>query len=783
MTPTAYALPDGLALVHQTVPHTPSTRMRPTHHIVVLDCSGSMAAALPAMRAQLKDKLVTLLRKEDRLSLIWFSGKGQVGTLVGAIEVPGPDDLRKVHAVIDRWLQPVGMTGFVEPLHQAFELAAGNHSRRMPVSLFFLSDGYDNQWGRAEILKAVHNLRGPLAAATVVEFGMYADHALLTTMAETFGGTLVGAADFAAYAPVLEGALAHRAVGHERTIVDIDPDYTLVGNVAFALVDRTVRTYALGDHHAVEVQKDVQEVWLVTDDDSLARARLAPTRTPLRADACYAAAGVFAARMRPAVVRPLLRALGDARFVRQYATCFGRQRYAAFVAAVTAAAFDPALRDVDGRSDAPPPDDAFTLLDLLRRLAADPDARLLLDDPAFRYNRIGRAQLDATEHLTVAERATLATLEESLRTETNGVKIAEIAQAMAALTADKTPGLKFVADSAPDGYPVDGLVLNESRPNVSVRVTKPGVVRLVDDDFRWPSGTPTGTPPTVATQIIRSYTIVKDGIVHVDKLPVRLPEATYMAIAKEYVRAFGRDSIHGSDDGEGRVRTVLDLAVLPLLTQKRVAAVSAETFFRTHVALLRAQAAQKVYNWYAKTRLPARRSDGLADKHGADVAAWLATKGIRDDGFNPPRTAAPVRDVYLGKELKVSIKGYSSFPKIEDVLAKMAFGPTAKLNGPMTMMRPTVVEVTDFLATKAVARQLADGRTNLLEAWLDEQKKRQRTATRALLHTLAETTFAIVVGQVWFREFASLDENAMDIVDQGETFRCKVEPVDIRVEL
>ena len=48
----------------------------PVNHIFVIDCSGSMSYDLPKIRKQLKNKLPSLLKQDDTVSLVWFSGKG-----------------------------------------------------------------------------------------------------------------------------------------------------------------------------------------------------------------------------------------------------------------------------------------------------------------------------------------------------------------------------------------------------------------------------------------------------------------------------------------------------------------------------------------------------------------------------------------------------------------------------------------------------------------------------------------------------------------------------------
>lgn len=96
----------------------PTVTSAPTNHIMVIDCSGSMYNELPKIRTHLKNKIPTLVKKDDTLTIIWFSGKNQCGVLFEGAEVHGLTDLSKINATIDRYLTDVGLTGFKQPLEE-----------------------------------------------------------------------------------------------------------------------------------------------------------------------------------------------------------------------------------------------------------------------------------------------------------------------------------------------------------------------------------------------------------------------------------------------------------------------------------------------------------------------------------------------------------------------------------------------------------------------------------------------------------------------------------------
>jgi len=265
MPETSYKVADKLFLTRQSVPTKAVAKPVevPTNHIVIIDCSGSMYSELPAIREQLKKKMPKLLKDVDTVSIIWFSGRGQFGTLLEAEPVSTLADLQQVNQAIDRWLKPVCLTGFKEPLEEAAALV-GRVAKKRPntaFSLFFMSDGCDNQWSRQEILKAVEKAAGGLAAATFVEYGYYADRPLLTAMAEKAGGSLIFAQHFDTYAPAFEGSLQKKLTGGKKVEITVPGDP--VGGFVYALQDGDLLTFAVEEDKA-NISEGVPEVWYVS---------------------------------------------------------------------------------------------------------------------------------------------------------------------------------------------------------------------------------------------------------------------------------------------------------------------------------------------------------------------------------------------------------------------------------------------------------------------------------------------------------------------------------------
>lgn len=735
----------------------------PVHHLVIVDCSGSMTGELPQLRRQLKNKLASLVKKDDTVTLIWFSGRGEFGTVIEAEPVHDLPDLKAVHEMVDRWLKPVGLTGFKEPIELATKVIARVGKRLKGVfSLLFLSDGADNQWDRSEILSVVEQASALCSSSVFVEYGYYADRALIAAMAERAGGVHIFAEDFPKFEPILESNLKKTVLGGKRVSVKIEGDPAM--GLVFALGDGEVLTFATTDGEVL-VPPDVRALYYVSPSpfgeqmgklDVVAHniATKVSKPHPEMLGSAYAALALFAVRMEQKLVFPLLKSLGDVRFIDQFANCFGKQKYSAFVEACMRACWDPSLWFVDGRDpNRVPKEDAFTVLDVIQALVEDPEARVLMEHPEFKYNRIGRQQVDAEDSLTDEERSKLEELKDQLASKKLGVAdIKRITAEMDALTSAKKDALKFVADPIPDGVSISDLTPNQERPNVSMLIVREGTVDL---SARLAGATFAGkdkVPVAFRTKIFRNFTLIKDGLVNIRQLPAKMSRATYDRLAANGVKMV--------TDPDRSMVALIDLGALPVVNRKMAKTLSAKGLFELEWSLTEAKARQKVVKDYRAEWSPkSAAASGYATVYGPEAAKWLEEQGITDyKGFNPKRVQAPATDFYLGKFLEVTLEGFASLPtvdKVKERMVKLAAGDkkTKPLSGGSMLMGEVITEL--------------DGKVNMEKkhrnAWIEGQEKAAIAATRSLAFDKSKQVFITVVGQTWFKEFASLDENSMEI--------------------
>jgi len=771
---TSYEIAKDLFLIREDLSQgtTAPAEPQPTNHVMVIDCSGSMTSDLPRIRDQLKKRAPKLLKEGDTLSMIWFSGRGDFGVLLEGEPVATLKDLQQVNQVIDRWLRPVGLTGFKEPLQEVAALAMRLHKKnKNPLSLFFMSDGCDNQWAKADIFKAIDAVDAVVTSATFVEYGYYADRALLATMAEKCGGSLIFAESFDTFEPILEQKLAQRSVDGKWVTVKIDGD--AIGGFAFALdhEHHEITTYAVMGG-AIDVPDTVKEVFYLSPTkigagDLLSRyvRQMAYGQEPstVQANAAYAAMSLFAIRMKPDVVYPILKVLGDVAFIDAFAGCFGKQKYTEFMQSARTAAFYPDVRLLFGYDPKKVPrDDAFTVLDLLRILTEDDNTRLLLDHETFKYSKISRSRVDADENFYVAEQEKLDELKAKLALAKKPAEVKAIQGEIDALMANKRTALKFLAKPAPNGYELSNLTYNEKRANISMLVRKEGTIDLSSRIATAPASLIKFHVDGFDTHIWRNFSIVVDGLVNIETLPVTVSKETTASLTAMGVkfRKLG-DSTLPTDT------LLIDVKALPVINRNMVGACSAQTLIEQQYELCEAKAYQKVYNAASKAQGTKGVSTDLLAEYGPEAVAWLKEQGITDNGFSPKSAVAESTDFYIGKQLEVKLKGFSSLPKVED--AKAGKGGQ---NG--VWMKAASDEIEKH-------KKASDDTKHAL--FVADRQREIVKQTRGLIQKMARQKFAIIVGQIWPREFSSVDENKLNVKIDGKEISGIIEMSEIEVHI
>jgi len=754
----SYPITDKLFLVDQKLPKSAKGVAKPGNQnlVAVIDCSGSMWGELDKIKNQLKNKISTLLRPGDTFSAIWFSGRGQYGALLEFVSVKELGDIQRIHEALDKWLRPQGLTGFKEPL-ALVETMATKFDNGNPWNMLFMSDGMDNQWPRTDVLKVLEETGKKVASVTVVEYGYCADRAFLAQMAAKAGGKHAFAIDFDAWAPIIEAAFAQAPTGAKKVDVKLEGDH--VGGIAWTVGDKEVIAYAI-EGNTISVPEGTESVFYLSSAPAKSKRGVTETAEEKwlnpaaitdkpEVDALYAGIALFAVRVQPEIVLALLKTTGDVRLIDQFANCFGKQKYSEFQQEAEAAAFDRTRRCALGYDPSRvPAEDAWTVLDTLTLLASDDHNRVLLDSKEFRYARIGRGRVVNDD----------------------------------ALKFEPT----MLAGAA--GYSVDNLVFNSERPNVSIMVRKTGTVDLSKEDNVPMSIVEKGDYPLFSTQVIRNYAIIRDGLVNVDQLPALVTKEAYDKLAAVGAVAPNVQSSYTIED-VAVFQVVINLKAMPVINRKMVTELNLSSFLETQYLIEKRAAEAKVFGDYYKNLASSKQgftqtSEGLVEEYGAGAAAWLKERGITDHGFSPRGTSAEAVDFYLGKELKVALKGLSSLPsvaKAKEALAKHAEEVKAKGDKakPLTISNRIMKDAIEQSEAFINANKDRDA---VIKGYFDGMQIQARKAKRVLQAKASQDLICVVLGQNWFGR-TTLDPISVTIDTPDGKIDATVSQLEVEIKI
>lgn len=430
------------------------------NHVYVVDVSGSMYHDLPKIRQHLKNIISMVAQPQDTFSVIWFSGRGQCGVAFENILVSDASTVDLMHKSIDRYLTTVGLTGFVDPLEKAMSL---NLDPSKVNNFIMLTDGYDNQSNRADIITKTEALSTKFQSVSFIEYGYYADRAMLSQMADAANGNHIFAEGIVNYERVMEEVVS----GMPR-VNDVEVSVNKRAKHCVYIYQGQIKISPVTDGK-VKVPEDVERVHSIVPGDVLNKQ--------LSEDHLYLILFYAAKTVNADLVWSCLQALGDVNLVEAYQNAFTKQELSEFELAVENAVLRDGVdgvktRFVSGKDlNAVPQKNAPTVIHLLQELAATPGTQLVMNSPYWKYKRIGRSS-EANNDLP-----------------------------------------RFVP-SPMSNVSLNSLVFNSERPNVSISTQVKGVVELEPNEFGL---------KTVPSFITRNYTIIKDGIRNVEHLPVIIP--------------------------------------------------------------------------------------------------------------------------------------------------------------------------------------------------------------------------------------------------------------------
>lgn len=675
------------------------------NHILVIDCSGSMCYDLPKIRQQLKNKLPVMVNENDTVSLVWFSGKGQFGKLVDKIRVHDLNDLERLNTAIDKWLKPMGCTGFVEPLKTVKELTGEG-----TYSMMFLTDGMDNEWAHNEIMDAVKDLQDALSSATFVEYGWYCNHSLLEEMAGVVGGSVVFAEDFEQYDPVFDSVIGKNGIGGCKVAISVsDPLYGLV----YSVTDEGAVTYKVEDG-SVKVPEHVDAVYYFVNEE-------VDDEPDYRA--LYQGLAVLTTRRQSSFIRDCLAGVGDLHLFNAYANCFGKQNMYDFQKHLIEASNDESKRFVEGKQFGLKADpNAFTVVDLLHLLS---ECDCEIDLKQMKYNRIGRVAEHSTE-LTEKEKQEM---QQAIQ-DTNNAE--ELNGKLRLLTAARQK-LTFTWEK--DQWPIKSLTWNETRPNISLLFRINGTLEL-------PNDAPPALPHNFPTFIYRNFTVVRDGLLNIEEIPVQILNRKAFDFLKE------KGVVDKKEKFDKQKTTILNLRKLPLINETMMTPPKVSHYLALEYNLMKYKAGKKVIQAQLNELIPPERTKRLLDTYDINAVDYLKAIGVTDLGYSPKTTLQDAKDTYMATELVVKFKGMSTIPSWN------AYQKKVSVNGKLNAAEH-LLENYDKLCQ--IKRKQYPQNEDYIK-WLVNELDKVTNEEKTTVFELATIRFAIIVGQLWFEEFVGVED-------------------------
>jgi hypothetical protein len=719
------------------------------NYLICIDVSGSMHYELALIRQQLKNKIPTLMKEGDTITIIWFSGRNDSGILLEEVEIKSFKSFDMINSAIDRWLQPIGMTAFYKPLvlaKEAINRIKKNRANSL-ISMLFLSDGYNNDCSYGSVIEALKEIEKDLNASIIVEYGYNADSQKLTEMSAILGGSKVSSSDFDEYEPVFEKYLTSTISGGKKVEVDIKNDYLY--DFAFSVSnDGSILLYNI-TNNKILINPDVKEIHYFSPigvgDEHLPETVL------------YAATYLLSDKLLNEMAELVLVALKDNYHYKMLVNAYGKQKLNAFKNSIKECVEDPTKRFPEGKAGIKPVDEnAYCLMNLMEDLG-EQGILFYPNHSEFNYNRIGRKKVAKGSNLSEDDKKRLA---EAKNVEEASIILKELEE--------KNVDLKFVNTELEKGYSLNDLVFNEERANLSVRLRVNGKVALPSNKHNLSE---------IDTYIWRTYTLIRDGILNIDKLPINYtPEIHTFLLSKSVKFTFDYDQ----ETAEPKY-IIIDLNSLPIINKSMVVSLSAKSLATHEWELLKIQGLSKTYRYYKDILFP-KTSKSFVESYGQDCADWLKEIGITDfNGFAPKTDVEDSKDFYMSVNLILKLKNLSSFPKVLDVEKKLLENKSLKLNE--WIMADAIKNYKAQTETEIYKSLSEEQQKEVLNTYLTQKFDELNKKKRELLQLKAQAVFSIILSKKWFKEFKSFDENQLNLKldEQDLNFTFEIKEVEVKI--
>ena len=710
-TTTRTFVAKGLTLVSTRVKHEAPKKAppKPTNRIAIFDRSGSMGWTL----GKVVDDLYAWAQKipkGDTVTVGWFSSPGQYRFVVKGMTINDQNDLEKLKKILDACRHTIGTTCFSEIMGDLANVITDLKPLSDRFALVFFTDGCPVVSDvRKEIAAIERNLRAvsnDIGNSIYIGYGDYYNRNLMSDMAQWGGGALIHAENIEKFGVEMADFTQNTADSTPMIQIDLDPDPKRIA--LFTLVGKNPVPYPV-DAVSIRVNPSTETVvYALTTDQSGPSAKVVGD---VETQGLYGAAIVLSRMNRGDAALDVLGLLGDANIVQRFSNAYTLSEIGNAEAILAEAVIDPTKRCVGGKKPGcVPKRDAFCILDALNALIDDDEAKFYPGNPMFQYKRIG-------------------------------VK-ADLAEGYAKFEADKTAAC-----------PMNTLVMNETRPNLSIQTEIPGSIELTDECAKH------GLAKQFPTHQFKNYTIIKDGAVNVAVLPCSMSEETFELLRKNGV-------IAATEAYEAGKIYPVNIGVLPVMNRAMAEGhKSGKKLAQGILDTYKLSARIKALKHFLGVLDPEKKSQRSDSVLSEAAVTYLAERGVGKNGYSPKTVAGEATDTYLAKEFKVSGKGFSSFPKIDEVIEKRKNGKAQTPSGAMVLVG---IEEYEQLAKE-------NPKASVLIKIVADKIKALTQELRKIRRNIQEAKFAVLLGNQWFEEFTTRENCTLEV--EGVTFTFSVNEV------
>ena len=167
---------------------------------------------------------------------------------------------------------------------------------------------------------------------------------------------------------------------------------------------------------------------------------------------------------------------------------------------------------------------------------------------------------------------------------------------------------------------------------------------------------------------------------------------------------------------------------------------------------------EKKYLGYLKKKYPIDVDYTSTDSgFTREQLEYLASKGITlDKGYSPQSELDKSGDFYMAMSLEVGIKGFSSIPKIEDVMKKSESGKS--LTPSESLMFIMMSDINDKVNNIPESKKPEE-----IERMFDSVTK----VTRTEMESIAKQKFGLIMSRKWFKDKSGFDDNQVIVKING----------------